>query len=459
MAEITIDQLNARLVAIHAEMQGLQSAADGEGRDLSPEETEKFATLKSSFDATEKEIERRRQLHNMAAKLDAPGQRVVVPEDVESAAPTQPQNHSKPKRTPGLEGAREKGTGGFQSFGDYAMKVIHASVNPAGQDPRLKLLNAAATTSGAEGVGADGGYLVPPDFKSSLLEKVMGEDSLLSRTDQVPTTSNAVTIPVDEDEPWSTSGITAYWAGEGVAPTQSKPALRAVTVRAEKMIALVPVTDELLSDAPSLEAYLRNKAPAKMLFKLNDAILNGDGAGKPLGILKSTSGNANALVTQAAEGGQATATIVYNNVTKMWSRMYAPSRRKAVWLINQDIEPQLYSMVVPGTQAAFPAFLPAGGLSNQPYDTLMGRPVVYTEACATVGTVGDIVLADLSQYLTVLKNGGVRTDVSIHLFFDADQTAFRFILRVGGQPWWSKTITRAKGGNTLSAYVALATRP
>jgi HK97 family phage major capsid protein len=53
--------------------------------------------------------------------------------------------------------------------------------------------------------------------------------------------------------------------------------------------------------------------------------------------------------------------------------------------------------------------------------------------------VGDIILVDLSQYMTVTK-GDIRTDVSIHLYFDQDLTAFRFIFRVAGQPWWSNKI-------------------
>jgi len=449
--KITVEELNEKLVSIHAEMQAIQEIADTEERDLAAEEVEKFNILKSTFDATEKEIARRNELATIAAKLDAPQPRKVKPEDVEVQDGSPAPAPQRARVTGGT--AVAKGTAGFRSFGEFAMVVKSAALRPTNEDPRLKVMNAAATTAGSEGVGADGGYLVPPDFKQTLLEKVMGEDSLLARTDQVPTSSNAVTIPVDEDEPWSSSGIQAYWSGEGQAPTQSKPALRAVTVRAEKMIALVPVTDELLSDAPSLDAYLRQKAPAKMLYKLNDAIVNGDGASKPLGLMKSA-----ALVTQAAEGGQTAGTVVYNNITKMWSRMYAPSRRKAVWIINQDIEPQLFALTVPAASTSFPAYLPGGGLSQTPYDTLMGRPVVYTEASQAVGTPGDIILADMSQYLSVVKNGGIRTDVSIHLFFDADETAFRFVLRVGGQPWWQKSITRAKSALPLSAYVALAQR-
>ena len=73
-------------------------------------------------------------------------------------------------------------------------------------------------------------------------------------------------------------------------------------------------------------------------FKLDDAIINGDGAGKPLGVLASGAGDG------GEEGGQPADTLQPENIIKMWSRMYAPSRLNAVWFINQDIEPQLFTL-------------------------------------------------------------------------------------------------------------------
>jgi HK97 family phage major capsid protein len=128
-----------------------------------------------------------------------------------------------------------------------------------------------------------------------------------------------------------------------------------------------------------------------------------------------------------------------------------------VWLINQDVEPLLQAMAFPAASgsAVFPAYLPPGGLSDSPYGRLMGRPVLPLEACQTVGTEGDIILTDPTQYLVVMKASGIRSDVSIHLYFDSDHVAFRFIMRVGGQPYWPAAITRQNGSNTLSSIVTL----
>ena len=89
------------------------------------------------------------------------------------------------------------------------------------------------------------------------------------------------------------------------------------------------------------------------------------------------------------------------------------------------------------------------------------RPVLKlcrAEACQALGTVGDIILADLSNYLAVVKSGGLKTDTSIHLFFDQNATAFRFVFRMNGQPWLSAPIARKNGSNTLSHFVSLDTR-
>ena len=142
----------------------------------------------------------------------------------------------------------------------------------------------------------------------------------------------------------------------------------------------------------------------------------------------------------------------------MWARFYAGSRPRAIWLANQDVETAFMAMQFPSTAGTFPVYLPPGGLSSSPYSQLLGRPVVVTEACETLGDLGDLILADMSAYMTIRKAAGIRTDTSIHLYFDQDITSFRFVFRVGGIPWWSGPIARRDGTNTLSAFVTLAER-
>lgn len=450
-----IQELKDKLPGLLAKAQAYLATADAENRAPSEEELKDSNDTMAIYEATERQITLLDRAEAAQARLDAPGERRVRPETNVAPQGGAPGAARQPVITGGEPTAAAKGTGGFKSFGEFAKSVRAAVAAPSHADRRLdvRILN-AASTFGSEGIGADGGYLVPPDFRTDILEKVMAEDSLLSKTDQQTTTSNSMTFPADEISPWdSSAAMQTFWEGEGQTGTQVKPGLQSNMIRTFKIMTLVGVTDELLSDAPALEGWLRKKAPTRINYKINDAIINGDGVGKPLGLLKSP-----ALITQAAEGSQAAGTVNYLNISKMYSRVPESNRRNAVWITNQDIEPQLDSLVVPGTQPAFPAYLPAGGLSAAPYPTLKGRPVIYSEATAAIGTPGDILFADLTQYMSVVKAGGIRTDVSMHLWFDADQTAFRFVLRIGGLPWWSKTIARPGGKNPYSAYIALAQR-
>ncbi|HOW77755.1 MAG TPA: phage major capsid protein, partial [Candidatus Competibacteraceae bacterium] len=241
------------------------------------------------------------------------------------------------------------------------------------------------------------------------------------------------------------------------------PSLKELTVRVEELYALVPMTDQLLEDSPMMGRWLARKAGEKINFRINHEIINGTGAGgQMLGILNSA-----ATVSVAKESSQANGTIVAANILKMYSRMPDWVRRNAIWLINQDIEPQLLNInltfqtktgsaeIAAGTSG----LIPEGGLRYDPTNgTLMGRPIIATEACSTIGTVGDIILAYMPGYFAPYKAGGLKEAISIHLWFDQAVTAFRWTFRVGGQPWLSAPIARRSGSNTLSHFVTLAAR-
>ena len=202
-----------------------------------------------------------------------------------------------------------------------------------------------------------------------------------------------------------------------------------------------------MADAPMLESHLRSVFAAEFGFRLDAAILSGSGAGVPLGILNSP-----ALITVASEGGQTPGTIVLANVSKMWSRLPAPCRRRAVWIVSEDTEAQLDTLTVSSGSANSHTYIPAGVYGN-PTPLLKGRPVLVIEQAAQLGSVGDIVLADLSQYLLI--DGGVTPQVSADVRFLNDEVVWRFALRVDGSPAWVSPITPYNGGATRSPFVTL----
>lgn len=343
----------------------------------------------------------------------------------------------------------------FSSFGEMLQCVRRAEGPGARLDPRL---STRAASGANEGTPSDGGFLVQQDFAAELLRRVYATGGLASRARHIPISSNANGIKINGINETSRAngsrwgGVQSYWVGEADTVTASRPRFRQVELNLHKLMALFYATDELLADAAALEAVAMMAFEEEFGFKLDDAIIRGNGAGQPLGFLNSP-----CLVTVAKEGGQAAASIVLENIVKMWARMWGPSRQNAVWLYNQDIEPVLFTLgMIVGTGGS-PIFMPPGGLSSSPYGTLLGRPMIPSEQAATLGTVGDLMLVDLGQYLMADK-GGMQTASSIHVRFLYDEQVFRFTLRTDGQPLWNAALTPAQGSNTLSPFVALATR-
>ena len=252
-------------------------------------------------------------------------------------------------------------------------------------------------------------------------------------------------------------GIRAYWKGEAATKTASKPTFRQIELTLNKLIGLVYATDELLDDASALEQTIREGMQAEFDFQVTQAIMNGSGAGQPLGI-----NNAGCVISVGAETGQTANTLVWENVNKMWSRMMASSRPNAIWVCNQDVEPQLHQMSISVGTGGVPVYMPAGGAAAAPYGTLFGRPVVAIEQCPILGDTGDIMLADFSQYKFIDK-GGMKSDVSIHVQFLTDQSCFRFVYRCDGQPVLASAITPFSAGattatDTLSHFVRVEAR-
>lgn len=348
----------------------------------------------------------------------------------------------------------------FQSIGEQFRAIALAGMPGGPVDSRLHQVRNAASGLN-ETTPSDGGFLVQQDFSNEILQAAFetGKLAKLCRRVQISSNSNGIKIPgLDETSRAAGSrhgGVQSYWVDEAGQKTASKPKFRQIELTLHKAAVLIYSTDELLADASVLEGYLLKVASDEIAFTLDDAILNGTGAGQPLGIL-----NAGSLVTVTKEAGQLADTIVLENVTKMWSRMLGSARSNAVWLINQTVEPQLYQMSLSVGTGGAPVFLPGGGLSDAPYASLFGRPVIPCEQCQALGDKGDIILADFSNGYVLAEKGGIATAMSIHVRFDYDESVFRFVMRVDGQPMLGSAVTPFKGGasHSQSHFITLEAR-
>lgn len=400
----------------------ISQKAEKEGRDLTEEERKQYDAHLADVDMLNGDIHREQKL--IEAERAAPG----IPSAVARV-------EEDPRR-------------GFQSYGEFCIAVRQAALPGGAVDDRLRAMHAAApSTYGNEGSGADGGWLVPPEYSQSVFELSLAEDSLVPMTDSYPVEGNSMVFPSDETTPWGTDGVRAYWETEAGAANLTKPKVGGpLQLRLAKLMALVPITDELAADAGSLERWIGRKSAESIRWKTNLALFQGSGVGQPLGFF----GHASA-VSVAAEAGQAAGTIVAENVSKMFARQL--NAGVSVWMINHDAYPQLMLLNKANQMLWQPDFKVGPG------GALLGRPVMLTQLCKSIGAVGDIVFANWNAYRTITKRGaGIETATSMHLYFDAGLQAFRATFRVDGQPTLRAPVSPNNGANTLSPFVTIAAR-
>lgn len=425
-----------------AECQSMKAKADAEQRHLNDEERKRFGEFMGDVAVYTEELELEKREVAAKERLTRSTNDPVRPDVSQHIDELQ-------ARFPGLPPKGER----FDTFGDALIAVRQAADPTKGIDRRLR-----APVGMSEGIPSDGGFLVQMDYASEIKKRMFSTGQILPRLTRLPISgnSNSITIPAAADDTESAGifgGIIAYWLAEAGAKSTSSPKFREMVLKLKKLAVVVPTTDELLNDKVTLESFIRTGSNLALVKEAEKQVIRGVGAGQPLGVL-----NSGCLVTVSAETGQLADTIVYANIVNMWSRMYADSRTNAIWLINQSIEPQLYTMGITVGVGGTPVYMPPGGASSSPYGSLFGRPVIPCNHCSKLGDVGDIILGDFGEYIWIEK-GGVQEATSIHYAFITDETYYRFVMRCDGQPAWSKVFTPEQATTaTQSPFVTLAAR-
>ena len=331
---------------------------------------------------------------------------------------------------------------GFDSVGDF-MRAVQV-----GNDSRLRIL-----AGQMEGSGAGGGFLVPEEHKVSILSPAYEASICLQRCETHPMLHETLTVAGWDTQSASAGtlfgGFTCQIVGEGDDMTPQTGQVRSIKLQARKGAILAKSSNELAADAPALPQMMESGLGTAIGYLLDYWCINGTGVGQPLGAI-----NAPSRITEDKEVGQAAATITARNLADMFSRLHPACYSKAIWMASPSCIPQLEALTVTAGTAGqlWPGLVrqEAGGYG------VMGRPCVISEKLKALGTEGDIMLCDWSQYAL-----GLRQDVSVeasrHVYFASDEIAWRAIARFDGMPKWSSTYTDVEN-NTYSWAVTLQTR-
>ncbi len=315
----------------------------------------------------------------------------------------------------------------------------------------------ASSTPLAEAAGVTGGYTVPIEFSMRLLQLAIQNQVVRPRAFIQPMTARSIRIPYLDVTTAQNAGVTAFlggmqvgWTEEAQAKPEYEPQFKQLELVAHELSALTLSSNQLLADnAIGLDSFL-SQIFAKAVGWFSDyAFLQGNGSGKPLGILNAP---ASVVVTR-----QTANTFKVVDAVTMLSKLLTTSMGSAVWIMSQTIIPQLYQLqdaagrniFLPNPQA------PGGGAAQTPPMSLFGLPIIFTEKLPALGTKGDVMLADL-QYYVIGDRMQLEIQASVHRYFEKAQTAWRVIQRVDGQPWMDAGITLADGVTVVSPFVVLS---
>jgi len=316
-----------------------------------------------------------------------------------------------------------------------------------------KIMNAFGS-----GVPADGGLLIPETLRAELLAVAMETAVVRPRARVIPMDSPRVPFPILDITDNSANvfgGVQAYWTEEAAEYTATSPKFGRVVLDAKKLTARADVPDELVQDSIlALNAWIATSYPQAVAWYEDIAYIRGTGVGEPLGW--NGSGNS-ALVTVAKEVGQPANSIVWENIVKMYARMFPASHSSAVWIGNPNAFPELATMALSVGTGGSAIWL--GNGQDGPPATILGRPLILSEKMETLGTAGDLAYVDLGYYL-IGDRMAMTMAASEHAKFTSDQTVIKTTLRVDGAPAVKSSVIPNKGGSgsALSPFIRLATR-
>ena len=209
----------------------------------------------------------------------------------------------------------------------------------------------------------------------------------------------------------------------------------------------------MADSAQALDAFLTGLFADTIASHEDFAFLNGDGVGKPLGVLAGSF----KCALSVNRGTPTTFKLV--DAAKMWASLLPTSQGNAVWVMSQSLIPQLIQLA---DQAGNSLFLPnfyangtgGGGAQASMVPMLFGRPILFTEKLPVLGTRGDVLLADFSHYLLGDRQA-IEVAASEHVNFLKNQYTWRFLHRVDGQPWLEAPYSYQDGTTKVSPFVVL----
>lgn len=406
-----IMEMKQRKSSLVKEARGLTETAEKEKRDLSADEKGKIDKILVDARAIDEDVAREERMQALEM------------------------NQAR------TEEAEKRGTE-FRNFGEF----LQASRwNPG--DPRLVRMQARDVEGRAMDMttGAEGGVLVPPTYMETIMQVTPQQAVFRPRATVIPAGTppdSAMIIPtLDQSGTQGVyAGVTVKWLAEGATKAETAPALKDIQLFPREVAAYVTVTDKLLRNAEAASTLVTNLLRKAIIGSEEAAFGNGNGVGKPTGIIN----HASALTVNRTTANS----VVYNDLVAMLAKMWFDDSQP-VFIANQTCLPKLMTMTTPLGQLVWQPSAREGFPS-----TLLGYPLLLNQRQPALGTKGDLMFVDLPKYL--IKDGSaLAIEASPHVYFTNNKTVIKAYWNVDGMPWLTDSILSEDGVTRLSPFMVL----
>ncbi len=407
---------------------------EANGATLTAEQMAEFEENYAAVESLDAQVKRAERSQGVQARLDEPRPSVGAMQfgsTLPGAGPVHPG---------GPEASRE-----FATLNEWSTALAgHFATKGRVTDQRLEYGEPSQRGEQNMGDGPSGGFMVPKQFRGELLSVDQAAAAVRPRARVIPagTPPDAeISMPaLDQSSAQNMyGGVEVAWIAEGGTKPPTDAKLREVRLAPKEVAATVVLTDKLLRNWQAAGAILSELLRKAMGAAEDAGFINGSGVGRPLGFLGS-----GALITVNRAGAN---TIAYEDVVAMEASLLAGAQ--PVWLTTRRAVGELRMME--DTEGHL-IWTSGNAVEGRP-PTLLGYPVLVVPRMPALGTLGDLVLVDLSYYL--IKDGsGPFIASSEHVHFATNKTVIKAFWNVDGAPWLNTPIVQ-ENGDTQSPFVAL----
>ncbi len=361
------------------------------------------------------------------------------------------QSQSRRSAAPILFGAAGDGDP-KKSFGDWCLAVARGDRHYLEKHYRSMFNEWRQKAAMAEASGVTGGYTVPTEFYEQLMTIIAEQSFIRPRAFVQPMGSATLQIPFLDVSTVQAAGVSPFfggvqmtWTAEAQTRTETEPQFKQMELKAWELSGYSVSSNVLLQDSViGLEKFLMTLFAKAIAWFEEYAFLQGNGVGKPLGIL-----NASPTIAVTRAGG---GLVQFADVATMWSKLLPVSWSKAIWTFSPSVVPQLLQLKDGANRAIFISI--DQGATKSPNWALLGRPAFPTEKVPALGSAGDVMLIDPSFYV-IGDRMQIEIAASEHVNFLKNQMTWRVVERVDGQPWLDKAVTLQDGSTQVSPFVKL----